>query len=240
MAWLAAAPVVLVVLLFVTAPYGRHTRAGWGPALSARAGWVLMESPAVVVPAAFFLLGGGGATAVAFVALWELHYLNRTVVYPLRLPREARPMPLSIAGTGFGFNVINGTLIGAGLFHFGVVREAAWLLDARFVGGAAVFLLGFFINNRADAIMRKLRAPGETGYKIPSGGLYRWVSCPNYLGEILEWGGFALATWSLPGLAFFVWTIANLAPRARSHHRWYRAKFADYPPERKALVPLIW
>ena len=63
---------------------------------------------------------------------------------------------------------------------------------------------------------------------------------PNYLGEIVVWSGWALATWSLPGLAFAVWTIANLAPRARSHHTWYQETFPDYPAERKALVPWMW
>jgi len=83
-------------------------------------------------------------------------------------------------------------------------------------------------------------ALGETGYKIPHGGLFERVSCPNYLGEIIEWSGWALATWCLPGLSFAVWTFANLAPRARAHHRWYRAKFPEYPEERKALIPGVW
>jgi protein-S-isoprenylcysteine O-methyltransferase Ste14 len=74
---------------------------------------------------------------------------------------------------------------------------------------------------------------------IPRGGLFRWVSAPNYLGEMMEWVGFAIATWSLAGAAFAVWTIANLLPRAVSNHRWYRSKFADYPPERRALIPWI-
>jgi protein-S-isoprenylcysteine O-methyltransferase Ste14 len=70
--------------------------------------------------------------------------------------------------------------------------------------------------------------------------MYRWISCPNYFGEIVEWIGWAIATWSLAGLAFALWTAANLAPRARSHHQWYRESFADYPQERKALVPRLW
>jgi hypothetical protein len=41
-------------------------------------------------------------------------------------------------------------------------------------------------------------------------------------------------------LAFAFWATANLAPRAQSHHRWYRERFAEYSPERKALVPGIW
>lgn len=75
---------------------------------------------------------------------------------------------------------------------------------------------------------------------IPSGGLYRFVSCPNYLGEIIEWSGWALATWSLGGLSFAVWTAANLLPRAISHHKWYRSRFPDYPPKRLAILPFIW
>ena len=96
------------------------------------------------------------------------------------------------------------------------------------------------MNRWADLNLRGLRRPGETGYNIPYGGLFVWVSCPNYLGEIIEWFGWALATWSLSGLAFAAWTLANLAPRARSHHAWYHANFPEYPAERKALFPLIW
>jgi protein-S-isoprenylcysteine O-methyltransferase Ste14 len=65
------------------------------------------------------------------------------------------------------------------------------------------------------------------------------VTCPNYLGEILEWLGFALATWSLAGLAFALYTAANLAPRAFANHRWCREQFPDYPKNRKALFPFL-
>jgi hypothetical protein len=52
--------------------------------------------------------------------------------------------------------------------------------------------------------------------------------------------GWAVATWSLSGLAFATWTAANLAPRARANHRWYLETMPDYPPERKALLPGVW
>jgi len=44
----------------------------------------------------------------------------------------------------------------------------------------------------------------------------------------------------VPGLAFAVWTFANLAPRARAHHRRYHGHFEEYPEERKALIPGVW
>jgi protein-S-isoprenylcysteine O-methyltransferase Ste14 len=116
---------------------------------------------------------------------------------------------------------------------------APYGVDPRFVAGVLVFFSGLAVNVRADRRLMALRAPGETGYKIPRGGLYEYVSSPNYLGEIVEWLGWALATWSLAGLAFAVYTIANLLPRALQHHAWYRRTFPDYPPGRKALVPFV-
>jgi hypothetical protein len=95
------------------------------------------------------------------------------------------------------------------------------------------------VNLWADGRLRRLRAPGETGYAIPRGGLFELVSCPNYLGEIVEWIGWAVASASLAGLAFAVYTAANLAPRAIAHHAWYREKFPGYPGSRKALVPFL-
>ena len=82
-----------------------------------------------------------------------------------------------------------------------------------------------------------LKKEKPEGYSIPKGGMFRWISCPNYFGEIIQWFGWALLTWSFPGLTFAVWTLANLGPRARAHHRWYINNFVDYPPQRKALIP---
>jgi protein-S-isoprenylcysteine O-methyltransferase Ste14 len=103
-----------------------------------------------------------------------------------------------------------------------------------------LFAAGYIINRQSDGILRGLRRPGESGYKVTDRGFYRWVSCPNYLGEVVIWLGWALATWSPAGLVFAAWTVANLVPRAKANHAWYRANFPDYPPNRKALVPGIW
>ena len=45
--------------------------------------------------------------------------------------------------------------------------------------------------------------------------------------------------WRIAVIAFAIWTIANLLPRARSHHRWYRERFAEYPSERRAMIPFV-
>jgi len=141
---------------------------------------------------------------------------------------------------GFVFNAGNASTNGHYLFTLSKGYPSSWLLDKRFLIGIALFIVGFIINRWADFKLRLLRNPGETGYSIPYGGLFNRVSCPNYLGEIIEWSGWTIATWSLPGLAFAIWTFANLAPRARSHHAWYQVHFTAYPSERKALIPWLW
>lgn len=229
-AWAALGALMLPVLFFKTAPYGRHAEGVRGPTLPARLGWLIMESPAALVFAgAFFARGTSGPAAWVLFALWELHYVNRAFVYPFRLG-GAKPMPLMIVGSAIFFCCVNG-------FFNGWSSAPRAEVDARLVTGAALFVVGFALNQHADAVLRGLRRPGESGYQIPRGGLYRFVTCPNYFGEIVEWCGFAVAAWTPAALAFALWTIANLAPRALAHHRWYREKFSDYPSERRALVP---
>ncbi len=236
---IALAAITFVALRFVTAPYGRHARAGWGPELPARIGWLVMESPAPLLFAALYALGPhrAGAAPLALLALWELHYLYRAFAYPFLL-RGDRRMPLLVALLAIAFNVLNAYVNAPWVSTFGAY-PAAWLRDPRFVAGAALFLAGLFLHVSSDRALRRLRAPGESGYRIPRGGAFEWVSCPNYLGEVLEWSGWAVATWSLAGLAFALYTAANLAPRALAHHAWYRRRFADYPPARRALVPFL-
>ena len=229
---LGAAVVVAPVLLKIPAPYGRFARPGWGPTMPARAGWMLMESVSLVgMPAAFFALSPFADSSQArwLLVPWVLHYAQRTLLYPL-LMKQPKPMPVSTVAMAVVFNSLNALGNGAQL----APRGPSLLV----LLGVPVFLAGFVINLHSDAVLRGLRNGGGD-YAIPRGGLYRWVSCPNYLGECLEWLGFALCASTLAALAFFVFTVANLLPRALASHRWYRGRFADYPPERKALLPFV-
>ena len=235
---LALAPITFLSLMFLPAPYGRHARRGFGPTISTRVAWLVMEMPASLVFAAAFLASSSRVEPVPLIlfSLFQLHYVHRAFIYPFQLRASAsRRTPVLIVALGFAFNVVNGYANGA--WVAGAGYDTGWLADPRFVVGAVLFLTGFGINRWADGVLRRLRRPGEATYRIPRGGLYDWVSCPNYLGEMIEWAGWALATWSVPGLAFAVFTVANLFPRALAHHRWYRRTFPDYPGRRRAVLP---
>jgi steroid 5-alpha reductase family enzyme len=148
-----------------------------------------------------------------------------------------KTFPVLLVVFAIAFNSLNGYNNAAALIEAGESSDP--LLSAHFLIGAAIFLAGFALHFQADRTIRRLRKPGETIYRIPTGGLFRWVSSPNYLGEIIEWAGWAVMTWSSAGVAFALFTLCNLAPRAISNDRWYRERFVDYPAERRILVPGI-
>lgn len=232
------APIVFLYLLFFPAPYGRYARQGLRMRIPCALGWFVMELPAAMVMLYFFLTGPKLTIVYCFLILWEIHYINRAFIFPLRLPNLFKPMPILIPIMGIIFNIINGYTNGMALTRI-YVYPLSWAYDPRFILGSLIFFTGFFINQHADDILLKLRKSNQADYQIPVGGLYRWISCPNYFGEIIEWGGWALATWSLAGFAFFIWTMANLIPRALAHHKWYLKTFAHYPKNRNVLIPIF-
>ena len=234
------AVLTFLILLFITAPYGRHFRQGWGPSIPNYLGWILMEFPTVILFLLFFFLGDHCLDSVPLILLgmWQSHYVYRTFVFPFRMRSSKKEMPLLIAVLGFAFNTLNGWLNASWISQFGTY-SSDWLTDPRFLFGSLIFCLGFAGNIHSDEILRNLRSPGETKYKIPRGGLYKWVSSPNYLCETLEWTGWAIATWSSAGFAFAFYTAANLIPRALVNHKWYHNNFETYPKERKAFLPYL-
>jgi hypothetical protein len=237
--WALLGLAVFILLLFVKAPYGRHSRKDWGPSIPNRLAWFLMEFPSLLVFILSFLFGPSGVQPVTwiFFALYVSHYTNRSLIWPWRTHTAGKLMPLVVALTAVCFNLVNGFINGYYFSAFARKYTVEWLTDARFIAGAILYVGGAFLNWWSDQILLRLRKGGKKGYFIPTGGLFRWVSCPNFLGEIVQWTGFAVMTWSPAALVFALWTFFNLVPRALAHHKWYRATFPDYPPRRKAVIP---
>ena len=239
--FLGVGAAVFVILFFVSAPYGRYARPGWGPKMNSKWGWLLMETPAVLLFLLFFWIGHRkDLVPVILLFVWLSHYFHRAFIYPFTI-RSRKSMPVSVVSFALIFNIVNPYIQARWIYTLapGTSYAKDWLTDIRFIAGIFVFFVGFAINRQADRHLRNLRKPGETIYKIPEQGLFRLVSCPNYLGEIVEWIGWAVAVWSFSGFTYALWAVFNLLPRARAHHSWYRKTFPEYPADRKALIPLI-
>jgi steroid 5-alpha reductase family enzyme len=240
--WIIIAILVFISLFFISAPYGRYFRRNFGPAINGKLGWIFMETPAPLVFAIFFISDIRSVTFAQFIFLtmWEIHYIDRSFVYPLMRRISLKPLPLIVLVAGIVFNIMNAYLNSNYIVMSTNKYSELWLYDLRFSTGLAIYILGFILNRHSDYVLYRIRLTLRQEYSIPQGGFYHWISCPNYLGEIVIWIGWTVATWSPVAAAFSFWTIANLVPRARSHHQWYRQHFADYPDERRALVPRIW
>ena len=240
LAWSLIALLVLLILLFskLIAPYGRHNprKSKWS--IANHWGWFWMELPAFLLCPFLALIGPSEKTPllILLISLWALHYFNRCILFPFRLKTQGKQMPLLILFSALLFNATNGYFNG---YYLGFIEESQPLnFSINQIAGLLLFFGGFFINLQADQILIKLREKGQ-GYQIPQKGLYPYISCPNYLGEILEWTGFALLAWNPAAASFALWTFCNLFPRALDHHKWYKEKFPDYPASRKAIIPFL-
>ncbi len=228
-----------ISLYFVTAGYGRFGSKKWGPAVNPKLGWLLMESPVVVLPIAFACLGKVNAVTGVMLGIWLSHYVQRDLIYPFLIKNGAK-MPLSIIAMSLFFNLMNGFINGFWLFFLSDY-QLAWFASPQFILGVILFYFGMFVNIQSDKILRDLRKERGPGYHIPEKGFHRFVASPNYFGEIVEWAGWALLTWSVPGLTFLFFTMANLVPRAHSNRKWYVEKFGEtYPKSRKRVFPFIY
>ena len=238
--WIAVAIVVFFLLLKITAPYGRHSNTKWGPLVPNKWGWVIMELPVLIVLGVFIYPVKNILPLVSWlmIGFFCVHYFNRVFIFPFRLHTKGKKMPLIIVLTAIFFNVMNGFSFGYYFRDFSNYTNE-WLTSWQFIIGTFIFFTGMFINWSSDNILIHLRKPGETGYRIPQGGLFEKISCPNLFGELIEWSGFAILCWNVPAVTFLIWTAANLIPRALSHHKWYKENFSDYPADRKAIIPFL-
>ena len=238
--WVFVAICTFIYLFYESAPYGRHIKNGWGIDIPARLGWIVMESPCVILMIAFSIIAKEQLETIhqIFILLWLTHYVHRSFIYPFAVEMTNPKMPISIAVSAFFFNIINVSIQAFGIFYF-TEYASDWILSPTFIIGLSLFLIGMFINIRSDYIMIALKKRKGPGYHLPNSFLYKHLSAPNYFGEIIEWIGWAILTSSISGVVFLIWVIANLFPRALAHHRWYLSKFENYPKNRKAIIPGI-
>ena len=202
--------------------------------------------------------------SIAMIAFWQLHYVQRGLMHPLCMRYSARTTPLSICAGGF---LANAVFAPAVALHLALTDypSPTYFYDPRFVLGTLLFLIGYAINRWADWRLRSLRTASSatptpttagtidaTGgskqpsrYFVPRGGLFEWICCPGYFGELLEWCGFALLSSSVVGVLWVAFAMSTFLPRSRDTRRWYASHFdASLIPRQggsqwKALIPFV-
>ena len=161
-------------------------------------------------------------------------------------------MSYAVMLSGILFNILNAIMQGYWIFFESFNRnyqvcglsyaDVAWLWSPQFIIGTIIFFTGWCINIHSDYVIRHLRKPGDTNHYLPKKGLYKYVTSANYLGEITEWLGFAILTWSLAGLLFFWFSCCNLVPRSNAIYKKYEEEFPDEFDRKKLkrIIPFIY
>lgn len=247
----AVGVLVFACLFFLNAGYGYLSTNNWGPKISNRLAWVLMEAPSFCFLLFYTLrYAFSGAEAVnsnivlyIIAGLFLLHYFQRSFIFPLLL-RGNGTMPVAIMMMGVVFNTLNSWFIGEWLFALAPAGyyDISWLWNPRFIIGTLIFFTGMAINIHSDYVIRHLRKPGDTKHYIPRKGLYKYVTSANYFGEFTEWVGFAILSWSWCGVLFAFWTFCNLGPRSKALTKRYEQEFGDEyrSLHKKNIIPFIW
>ena len=239
----AIAAIVFIALYFVEAGYGMLFDKKWGFPIPNKIAGVCMEAPVFIV---MLLLWNGSERQFETVPLliflfFELHYFQRSFIFPLLIKGKSK-MPAGIMLMGITFNLLNGYMQGEWIFHLAPqdMYTESWLCSPQFIIGTILFFTGMGINIQSDHIVRHLRKPGDTNHYLPKKGLFKYVTSANYFGEIVEWCGFAILTWSASGAVFAWWTFANLVPRANTIYHKYKAMFGNELGNRKRVIPFIY
>ncbi|XP_013884274.1 3-oxo-5-alpha-steroid 4-dehydrogenase 1 [Austrofundulus limnaeus] len=228
-------------LLFQNVPYGRYASSKYGFPVNVKLAWFVQELPSLLLPLCLMFWESSAKMSQLpnqlLVTMFLCHYFQRTLIYPFVI-RGGKSTPFVSFALAFVFCIYNGYMQVRYLSHY-AEYPAYWVTHPYFIVGSALWLTGWLLNIHSDHILRNLRKPGETGYKIPRGGMFEYVSAANFLGEITEWTGFAVAAQSVHSAAFALFTTVVLSSRAVAHHKWYLTKFEDYPKSRKALIPFV-
>jgi len=236
-----------------------------GVLFSFKNGWIIQESGSVLSSLAVLLVCYFNfpeifslfTQRVYLVGAWVyllpfyIHYVHRAWIYPC-FTNSKQPISCGIMSLALLFCSWNGfqqTLSAIGHFYDSenpnILGTGEEINDQHnFVMpnllGLPIFFLGMGINLHADYHLIGLKNEGN-GYQIPNSGLFKLITCPNYFGEFVEWFGYAMfCNFSLSSIAFVVFTMGNLVPRAIKNHRWYHEKFPDYPKNRKVVFPFVY
>lgn len=194
----AAGAILPCAGFIIDAPFGKF---GWnsswnvngvcGRSYTGNLGWMIMECVAPVSTALSFRANARIPSAWSWLMIWLfiLHYIHRAIIQPY-VNTTRTPLHALVVMSAIAFNAANGFLMGTWLAKGG---QSAVHIGAASVG-LVLFGVGLGGNIYHDALLRKLRAtPPRRGehvvkgtsclYRIPYGGLFRWVSYPNYLCE---------------------------------------------------------
>ncbi|KAK8895635.1 hypothetical protein M9Y10_024105 [Tritrichomonas musculus] len=170
--------------------------------------------------------------------LYLFHYMHRVFVYPWFRSSHSRPWPLESILFFSITNMMSGLVLSWSLFF--KYRRLPILVQVIL---SILFIPLMALSSFHDYYLCSLRQPGESGYRIPKGLCFNWVSCPHYTFELAEWFVFGFFLGGDLGVRYLFWLIGflNLSIRASSSTTAYRKMFnLKYHVRKKSFLPIFY
>ncbi|OXA49004.1 Steroid 5-alpha-reductase DET2 [Folsomia candida] len=152
--------------------------------ISAKSAWRYSFMPTIIIPILVLLFTPARyifypKNAIAF-GITFFHCFYPTILYSSKISRHAHPIGILVFLAIFVVNVVHKFYVFHGIAN--VLTPESFTLPV--CCGAVISAFGVAVNHYHDAILTALRDEGK-GYQIPMGGLFTWISCPNYYNPLL-------------------------------------------------------
>lgn len=230
-----ASIVVLAVSLLMCGEWRAPAR----PGIPAQIGTLLQKSPALIVTSILCAMTSAvklrHSPNAVLVSMYSTHYAYRCVIYSC-ITNISASVSVARCALTFVYSIYSSFLQMRVLTQY-IEYNANWLMGAQFSLGSSLWLAGLALAVYSDCALMRAR---KVGAVVVVGGPFDLVTMPQYTGEMLAWAGFAVACWSIQGLALALVVIATLAPRARRRHKQLADRYAEFPGSRAAVIPFLW
>ncbi|GAN09360.1 3-oxo-5-alpha-steroid 4-dehydrogenase family protein [Mucor ambiguus] len=200
-----------------------------GMSISSFNGMLLIYSPSLIVSILFFIWSINDYRMLMISAAIFAHYLKRVleVVFIHRYSGQSKLKDNTLIST-FYFSFTS--------FIYKMSLHVPESDSKLALCGVAMFILGEYTNFYHHLLLRQLRKDGSKEYKIPSGGLFDYVWCPHYLGEIISFVAMVLLTQHILILILQLGSAGYLATRA---YNTKKCSSDTYDTKHEAILPLI-
>jgi 3-oxo-5-alpha-steroid 4-dehydrogenase 1 len=117
--WLLLAIISFFFLFRINAPYGRFSDNNWGILIGYKIGWFIQEIISPLTFSYFFITGLANKNIISWIlfSIWVIHYINRSIIFPLRLSNTSK-IPITVIISAIFFNLINGFINGYSYWEY--------------------------------------------------------------------------------------------------------------------------
>lgn len=211
--------------------------------INAQFGWSICYGAPLVVYAVLWYLSGMPQSIFQLVSLATYlgHFIKR-IMEALFLHKYSKKMLLLPVIEISMFYCLGAVIqhYWCNIYTHGLFADKLSSNYMAIMVGILVYVIGESLNFYHHSILANLRPAGtSTGYAIPHAGLFHYVVCPHYLGELIAWYGMALAGQHLGMYLAWLVMVCYLCGRSHQTHLWYQKKIENFPKDRRNIFPGI-